>query len=87
MITLAEAVPKGPYCNDDGDWWVPVEGIPFKEARALVLSCVDCPRLAYLGKEREWLDSEHEGHYGDDGGGCASNRYVLAWHFQDRSEW
>lgn len=79
--------------NEDGDWWVPVEGIPFKKARELVLSCLDAPivpRLAYIGKEMQWLDSEHEGHYGDDSEdgpeseACPSNRYVLAYHFEER---
>lgn len=82
----SKAAPEGPYMNDDGDWWVPVEGIPFLKARALVVALLDddC-RLAYLGKERQWLDSEHEGHYPDDGR-CPSNRYVLAWHFEERRD-
>ncbi len=81
-----EAVPEGPYCNDAGDWWVPVAGIPFKEARALVVGCQYDGRLAYLGKEMQWLDSEHEGHDGDDGEDCQSNRYVLAYHFEERRD-
>jgi hypothetical protein len=81
-----EAAPEGPYCNDDGEWWVPVEGIPFKKARALVLGCAYDGRLAYLGKEMQWLDSEHEGHDGDDGEDCPSNRYVLAYHFEERCD-
>lgn len=78
-------VPEGPYCNEDGDWWVPVEGIPFKKARELVRGCMWSPRLAYLGKEKQWLDSEHEGHDGGDER-CPSNHYVLAYHFEERGE-
>src|ERR1035437_860612 len=33
--------PEGPYCNDDGDWWVPVEGIPFQKARTLGVEGLD----------------------------------------------
>lgn len=76
--------PEGPYMNEDGDWWVPVEGIPFKRARALVVSCLDDDfPLAYLGKERQWLDSEHEGH-DDEEARCPSRRHVLAYHFEER---
>ena len=71
--------------NEEGDWWVPVEGVPFRKARALVASCLDDDiPLAYLSRERQWLDSEHEGHDGDDARRCPSNRYVLAYHFEER---
>ena len=86
MTTDDKAAPEGPYMNEDGDWWVPVEGIPFKKARALVVALLDddC-RLAYLGKERQWLDSEHEaGCCSDDP--CPSNLHVLAWHFEERRD-
>ena len=73
---------EGPYMNEDGDWWVPVEGIPFKRARALVVGCLyDVPRLAYLGKMMGWMDNEHEGYCEHD---CPSNRYTLVYHFQER---
>jgi hypothetical protein len=77
-------VPEGPYMNEDGDWWVPVEGIAFRKARELVLGCLyDVPRLAYLGKEMQWLDSEHEFGCIDP---CPSNRRVLAYHFEERRD-
>ena len=81
-----EAVPGGPYMNEDGDWWVPVEGIPFKKARAMVVACLcDVPRLAYLGKVMQYLDSEHEfGCCSDDP--CPFSRYVLAYHFEERRD-
>ena len=88
---MTEAVPEGPYCNDDGDWWVPVEGIPFKKARELVVGCLDYSipddgTLIYRGKEMAWLDDEHEGHYeGDDE--CPSNRHALAWRFEANPRW
>jgi len=75
--------PEGPYMNEDGDWWVPIEGIPFKKARALVVGCLDDDfPLAYIGKEMAWLDSEHEAYC--DADECPSNRHVLAWHFEER---
>ena len=78
----------GPYCNEDGDWWVPVAGVPFKKARELVLSCIqyDIPSegaLAYRGKETVWLDSEHEGYCGDE---CETNRNLLAYHFEEHQK-
>ena len=87
---MAGSTPEGPYMNGDGDWWVPVEGIPLSKARSLVVSCLsysipDDGRLSYEGKEMQWLDSEHEGH--DDTGDCPSNRRVLAWHFEERRDW
>lgn len=68
--------------NEDGDWWVPVEGVPFREARALIVSCLadDFP-LAYLGKQVVWLDSEHESGCETD---CPTNRHVNAYHFEER---
>jgi hypothetical protein len=78
-------IPEGPYCNDDGDWYVPVEGNSFKKARALVVSCLyDVPRLAYLGKKTVWMDSEHEA--GCDKETCPFNRYALAYHFEERRD-
>lgn len=77
----------GPYMNEDGDWWVPVEGHSLAQARALVLGCLyySIPsegRLAYLGREMAWLDSEHDpDSCGED---CESNRRLLAWHFEER---
>jgi len=82
-------IPEGPYCNDDGDWWVPAEGISFKKARALVVGCLrysipEDGRLAYLGKENQWLDTDHEGYCGPD---CKTNLRVLAYHFEERSDY
>jgi hypothetical protein len=80
--------PIGPYMNESGDWWVPVDAASYREARAEVVSCIQYQipedgTLLYRGKETVWLDSEHEGHDGDDGEDCPSNRHVLAWHFED----
>ena len=71
---------QGPYMNEDGDWWVPVEGTPFREARAAVIACMDAPRLAYLGKVTERI-TEHE--YGCN---CEPSCYreVLCYHFEER---
>jgi hypothetical protein len=82
---MTEVVPVGPYMNEDGDWWVPVAGIAFRQARALVTGCLDDCRLAYLGKMMVWLDSEHAA--GDCGSEeCPYRRHVLAYHFEERRD-
>lgn len=86
QLTRHAPMDKGPYCNEDGDWWVPVEGIRFYQARALVVGCLpysvpEDGRLAYVGKVTQWLDSEHEGYCGEE---CETNLRVLAWHFEER---
>lgn len=73
----------GPYMNEDGDWWVPVESMGFRDARAAVIGCLhyNVPEdgtLVYKGKEMQWLDTEHEGYCGSD---CPTNKKRLAWHF------
>ena len=80
-VLVEPAVPPGPYMNEDGDWWVPVEGISFRAARAAVVSCLDTVfPLAYKGKEMAWLDSVHEGYCDAE---CSTNRQVLAYHFEE----
>jgi len=79
--------PIGPYMNDDGDWWVPVDAASFRQARHEVVSCLQYSvpsdgHLAYIGKEKVWLDAEHEGH--DDPAGCEASYHVLAYHFEER---
>ena len=74
----------GPYMNEDGDWWVPVEGVPFRKARAEVVSCLQFGvpeegRLAYLGKEMAWLG-------GEDAYDTAHQEHVLAYHFEERHQ-
>lgn len=80
---------SGPYMNEDGDWWVPVESMSFREARKEVVSCIqytipDEGTLVYVGKEMAWLDSEHEGYCESE---CLSNRHLLAWHFRENPRW
>lgn len=82
------STPIGPYMNEDGDWWVPVDAASFKQARREIVSCLyytipDEGRLAYLGKTMAWLDSDHEGGCDTD---CPSNRHVLAYHFEERGD-
>jgi hypothetical protein len=77
--------PIGPYMNEDGTWWVPVEAASFKEARAEIIGCIqyEIPEdgtLVYKGKSMAWLDSEHEGYCGSE---CPTNRHVLAWRFEE----
>lgn len=81
--------PIGPYMNEDGDWWVPVDAASFRTARAEIVSCIQFSipgegTLKYRGKETVWLDSEHEGYCGDE---CPTNRHVLAWHFEENPKW
>lgn len=81
--------PIGPYMNEDGDWWVPVDAAAFREARAKVVGCLvyDIPEdgtLVYLGRVHAWLDSEHE--YGCDED-CPTVHRVEAWHFRENRRW
>lgn len=80
----------GPYMNEDGDWWVPVDAMPFREARKEVVACLDYTipedgTLIYRGKEFAWLDSEHEA--GCDRDECATTKRLLAFHFQENRRW
>jgi hypothetical protein len=75
--------------NDDGDWWVPVEGVSFKEARSSVISCLSYSipedgTLIYKGKSKAWLDCEHEGGCPED---CPTNFHVMAYHFEENPKW
>ena len=80
---------NGPYMNEDGDWWVPVDAGSFREARAEVVSCIqysipDDGTLRYKGKEMQWLDDEHEGYCGPE---CPTNNKRLAYHFVENPRW
>lgn len=77
---------SGPYMNESGDWWVPVEGASFRAARAEIVKCLDFTipeggRLVYRGKMMARL-TDHE--YGCDCG-CATER--LAFHFTENRRW
>jgi hypothetical protein len=74
-------MPIGPYMNEDGDWWVPVESASFKQARAEIVSHLQYSipeggTLIYRGKEMAWLGGEDT--YDRD-----NQEYVLAWHFEE----
>lgn len=77
----------GPFLNDMGDWWVPVDVVPnYVKARALVLQHIEHPtKVQFVGKEMARL-TDHE--FSCDGvhrdGTCF--RDVESWHFQD-VEW
>ena len=76
---------RGPYTNEDGDWWVAVEDANYRTARAAVLSCLgyrvpDEGTLVYKGKERVPLHEEEVGG-SDDCANPACRHGVLAWHF------
>ena len=82
----------GPYMNEDGDWWVEVEGKSFAEARREIVMCLsyDIPddgTLVYKGKERSRLCDEHTGE--DVGPMCNAtcSRNVLAYHFEENRKW
>jgi hypothetical protein len=79
----------GPYMNESGDWWVPVEAASFRKARREVVMCLDYTipddgTLRYAGKSMAWLDSEHEAGCDND---CPTNRHVLAFHFEENRRW
>ena len=82
-MTAPSSLPIGPYCNEDGDWWVPVAAEPNRmKAAHVVRKCVDDDRLkvVYLGRSTTRL-TPHE--YG-----CACDpdchQTVAAWHFEER---
>ncbi len=75
----------GPYMNEDGDWWVPVDGISFAKARAEIVSCLQYSvpedgTLIYRGKEMAWLG-------GEDAFDTEHQEHILAWHFQENPRW
>ena len=74
----------GPYCNDEGDWWVPVAALSYLDARRLVKRDMDdsCHnRLVYHGKVEVWLDAEDEGCEDDQ---CSGRFKTLSWHFEEQ---
>lgn len=84
---------SGPYLNDDGDWWVPVEDVKsFREARNLVVNHLsyEIPEdgtLRYEGKKRTIVDDEH---IADDIGpmcNATCSRSVIAYHFVENRKW
>ena len=80
----------GPYMNEDGDWWVAVEDMSFREARKTIINCLyyDVPhdgRLAYLGKETTTLCDVPDHIVGPDCSAVCARR-VLAYHFEERGQ-
>ena len=81
---------RGPYMNDDGDWWIPVEDGSFHEARRRVVACLsyeipDDGTLIYVGKVTTTLcDADHE--VGPDCDASCSRR-VLAYHWKENRRW
>ena len=78
---------RGPYMNEDGDWWVAVEDASFREARAAILDCIgyDVPEdgtLRYEGKDRTRLCDAPVGDH-EVGADCneTCRRDALAYHF------
>jgi hypothetical protein len=91
---------RGPYMNEDGDWWVAVEDVTsFREARAVVVACLsyDIPEdgtLRYRGQTRtsccEAPAGEHTDAMGNlDPANCDATcrRDVLAYHFEENRQW
>jgi hypothetical protein len=87
---------RGPYMNEDGDWWVATEDVAsFREARAFVVAHLsyDIPAdgtLQYVGKERTSLCDAPAGEHTDslgslDPANCDATcrRDALAYHFQE----
>jgi len=75
----------GPYMNEDGDWWVPVEAASFRQARAEIVSCLsysipDDGTLVYRGKEKGWFG-------GEDPDDRERQVFLLAYHFQENRRW
>jgi len=99
-LKMIDSDAKGPYMNDDGDWWVAVEDVKsFREARNTVVGCLsyEIPEdgtLVYKGKERTRLcdapAGEHQDVYGNlDPANCDNTcrRDVLAYHFEENRKW
>lgn len=83
----------GPYCNEDGDWWVPWVAVPrFRAARALVVSHLGYAvpsegTLRYLGRELTWLDMAHEAGCEVEGeDACPEMVRVDCWRFEENRE-
>jgi hypothetical protein len=81
---------RGPYMNEDGDWWVPIEDGTFREARVRVVGCLsyDIPgdgTLVYVGKTLSTLcDADHE--VGPECDATCS-RTVLAYYWKENRRW
>lgn len=74
-------LPPGPYCNEDGDWWVPVEQIHnrMKAAHEVRKCADDYAKIRYVGMVTVDLTPHDIGcDCGDD---C--RRSVTAWHFEE----
>lgn len=72
----------GPFCNESGDWWVPVDAEPNRmRAAHIVRQCMDdSSSVVYVGREMANLTPHETGcDCGDD---C--ERPVMAWHFEER---
>lgn len=69
------------YLNEDGDYWVPVEGVPYLIARreAKSIAALSDESIRYIGKEKARL-TEHEA--GCNCGEPDCYRMVLAYHFE-----
>jgi len=91
---------RGPYLNEDGDWYVAVEDVSsFREARHAVAICLsyDIPEdgtLRYVGKTRTRLCDAPAGEHDDPLGGLdpancdeTCRRDVLAYQFQENRKW
>ena len=70
---------SGPYCNEDGEWWVPVAAEPNRmRAAAIVRGCMDPEAtLRYEDQVVATLTPHEVGC--DCGRDC--RRPVRAWHF------
>lgn len=88
--------PRGPYMNEDGDWWVAVEDVAsFREARRRVVMHLDYEipnygTLIYEGKERTSLCDAPAGEHSDPLGGidpancdATCRRDILAFRFRE----
>ena len=81
---------RGPYWDEDGSWWVPVEDGSFREARRRVVACLeyeipDDGTLVYTGRVRTTLCDIHD----VPGPECdaACSRSVVAYHFEENRRW
>lgn len=93
---MGSEMPRGPYMNEDGDWWVAVEDVAsFALARNHVLMHLDYDvpedgTLRYTGKEWTSLCEAPAGEHTDSLGGldpancdATCRRDVLAYHFEE----
>ena len=83
------AEPRGPFMNEDGDWWVAVDEATQDEALRLVAACAYGP-VEFVAIEDDVRMSDHEIGDGDCPGGdactlpqpCARNG--RAYHFREQ---